>query len=294
MTLKQLLVVSLFCLVNPFSGSTQYNVDNEYREELEEIILNYHRHGFERFNVDVSKTLFYRGVMSTLFKYRQLNDSVISEKYLKEKAQYLIDDNSMTQLDIEEDSTYHDYYPNRDLQTKTDSAGVNTVTQRFFENGRISIRSIIKTSHDSITNADIKISKYYKGDKRTSFKSVTTYISEDIVLYKYYKLIEGDWKMTLEKINLILHSQTEFTKTKFEKIYEFNHSTSDDNLINSSEQIVDNVKKLKGITIENNEKRTVTYYDNRGLIEKIVISFGANKESIFGRRKIVLRPLELN
>ena len=298
MTVKQLLVLTVTCLTTPFLANSQFDSDYLHRTELTKIILNYHAHGFKHFNVDVSQSLEPHKSTFTLYKYRSQNDSVIREKYSKNTTEYLIQDTTVIELNAEvlDDLPFMVNWN----KTEVDSSGTHVTIAHNIVEGDTLMGFTIRTYFDSATNSSIQITNSIPQNDYSLYKSVSKVISDDITLHKNYQRRKGIWTINSEHITIKLYSQTEFTKTTLERSYQITHPPPD--LIPQNEL---NIKEHGEIEIENKqlqylsqtdlyEKKIVTHYDYRGLIEKIVVTTDRGEKYQDRRTKIVLRPAELN
>ena len=124
---------------------------------------------------------------------------------------------------------------------------------------------------DTIESSTTSITKYRRNGKWTGNKMVVTKISEDLKHTRYFSLIKDKWELSQNQMEIILRSQTEFSKTKTVLTRGVSY------------QIPENGSKVP-YTI-NSERKSVLHYDEQGIIEAVVI-VKADHENDYGRKKI--------
>lgn len=276
---KRLLIITLLFLALPFIGESQLSFENEINASVKEIILNFQSRGIGHFNIEKSHSnKSMDQPRFTTFKYQFRNDSVFSHKQGKRISNYVIRKSKLIQLDNKEDSAWFDPIRNS-YHTLQDSAGIEIRKSQNVEFGDTVLTLYRSLEKDSINNSITILEKYKTDTIWTTNKFVTTNVSDDIVRVQSFSFKDQVWLLNSDFVTLKLHSETESTYTTTEMTFGNNFK------LNKESDFLN----LEG-TIE---KKTVTHFNRRGMIERIVITNKSKAYQFLGDYTIVLTPIKL-
>jgi|TARA_B110000879_G_scaffold44412_1_gene62841 hypothetical protein len=124
---------------------------------------------------------------------------------------------------------------------------------------------------DTLENSTTSITKYRRNGKWAGNKMVVTKISEDLIHTRYYSLIDDKWELSQNQMEIILRSQTEFSRTKIVMTKGVSYFIPE--------------KDSKVPYTINSERKSILHYDEKGVIEAVVI-VKKDHENNFGRKNI--------
>lgn len=276
---KRLLVLTFLFLALPFIGKSQLSDENDINASVKEIILNFQSRGINHFNIEKSlSNEFMTEPRLTTFKYQFLNDSIFSHKHGKRISNYVLRKSKIIQLDSIEDSVWFDLNRNS-YHTLEDSAGIEIRKSQIIISGDTTLSMYKSVAKDSIDNSITILIKYRVDSLWTINKQVTTNISDDIVRVQSYSFSENTWLLNSDFVTFKLHSETESTSTTTELTY------GNDFKLNKESDFLN----LEGTL----ERKTVTHFNQREMIEKIVITNKSKAYQLFGNSTTVLTPIRL-
>lgn len=242
----------------------EYGVD----KEIKQVILNHRSFNAKHLKIEFEN--FQGEIYSMRFKF--LTDSTFSYRNKRYKSEHVIRGNEIFNFGKSLVKNTEETLSDTQVFKSTEKNGIVTGSLYYVFETDTLLYSIQSTEIDSIENSTTSITKYRNGKDWTGFKQVETQISDDLIRTQNFSLVNNTrWEMKLDKMDIILKSRTEFSKTKI--LLSKGKSANEDE---------DNEEEFSTI---DTERKSVRHYNGRGLIEAVVI-VNQDHEEYFENKRV--------
>ncbi|MFT6503200.1 MAG: hypothetical protein ACJASQ_003333 [Crocinitomicaceae bacterium] len=241
----------------------------EYRvsEEIKDVILNHQLHDSKRLRIEFEDS---EGKIHAM-KIKFQTDSTFIFKSKKHKTKNVIRGNEIFNINGHSIRLATQKLPENQVLVSTKENG-QTKNSLYYVTGSDSVLFSVQTEKvDTIENATTSITKYRRNGKWTGNKMIINTFSKDLKQTRYYSLIDDNWELSQNQMEIILRSQTEFSRTKI--------------VMTKGVSYLIPEKGLKLPYTINSERKSILHYDEKGVIEAVVI-VKKDHENNFGRKKI--------
>ena len=247
----------------------QSNLGIEFRvsEEIKDVILNHQFHHVKRLKIEFEGSEGNVHAMKIKFK----TDSTFIFKSKKHKTENVIRGNEILNINGYRIRLATQKLPENQVLVSTKENG-QTKNSLYYVTRSDSVLFSVQTEKvDTLENSTTSITKYRRNGKWAGNKMVVTKISEDLIHTRYYSLIEDKWELSQNQMEIILRSQTEFSRTKIVMTKGVSYFIPE--------------KDSKVPYTINSERKSILHYDEKGVIEAVVI-VKKDHENNFGRKNI--------
>lgn len=247
----------------------QSNLGIEFRvsEEIKDVILNHQFHHAKRLKIEFEDSEGNVHAMKIKFK----TDSTFIFKSKKHKTENVIRGNEILNINGYRIRLATQKLPENQVLVSTKENG-QTKNSLYYVTGSDSVLFSVQTEKvDTLENSTTSITKYRRNGKWAGNKMVVTKISEDLIHTRYYSLIDDKWELSQNQMEIILRSQTEFSRTKIVMTKGVSYFIPE--------------KDSKVPYTINSERKSILHYDEKGVIEAVVI-VKKDHENNFGRKNI--------
>ena len=247
----------------------QSNLGIEFRvsEEIKDVILNHQFHHVKRLKIEFEDSEGNVHAMKIKFK----TDSTFIFKSKKHKTENVIRGNEILNINGYRIRLATQKLPENQVLVSTKENG-QTKNSLYYVTGSDSVLFSVQTEKvDTLENSTTSITKYRRNGKWAGNKMVVTKISEDLIHTRYYSLIDDKWELSQNQMEIILRSQTEFSRTKIVMTKGVSYFIPE--------------KDSKVPYTINSERKSILHYDEKGVIEAVVI-VKKDHENNFGRKNI--------
>lgn len=254
----------------------QSNLGIEFRvsEEIKDVILNHQFHHAKRLKIEFEDSEGNVHAMKIKFK----TDSTFIFKSKKHKTENVIRGNEILNINGYRIRLATQKLPENQVLVSTKENG-QTKNSLYYVTGSDSVLFSVQTEKvDTLENSTTSITKYRRNGKWAGNKMVVTKISEDLIHTRYYSLIDDKWELSQNQMEIILRSQTEFSRTKIVMTKGVSY------FIPEKDSKVPYTINSEPYTI-NSERKSILHYDEKGVIEAVVI-VKKDHENNFGRKNI--------
>ncbi|MEJ6600187.1 MAG: hypothetical protein QNL36_08740 [Crocinitomicaceae bacterium] len=211
-------------------------------------------------------------------KIKFKTDSTFIFKSKKHKTENVIRGNEILNINGYRIRLATQKLPENQVLVSTKENG-QTKNSLYYVTGSDSVLFSVQTEKvDTLVNSTTSITKYRRNGKWAGNKMVVTKISEDLIHTRYYSLIEDKWELSQNQMEIILRSQTEFSRTKIVMTKGVSY------FIPEKDSKVPYTINSEPYTI-NSERKSILHYDEKGVIEAVVI-VKKDHENNFGRKNI--------
>ncbi len=247
----------------------QSNLGIEFRvsEEIKDVILNHQFHHAKRLKIEFEDSEGNVHAMKIKFK----TDSTFIFKSKKHKTENVIRGNEILNINGYRIRLATQKLPENQVLVSTKENG-QTKNSLYYVTRSDSVLFSVQTEKvDTLENSTTSITKYRRNGKWAGNKMVVTKISEDLIHTRYYSLIDDKWELSQNQMEIILRSQTEFSRTKIVMTKGVSYFIPE--------------KDSKVPYTINSERKSILHYDEKGVIEAVVI-VKKDHENNFGRKNI--------
>ena len=247
----------------------QSNLGIEFRvsEEIKDVILNHQFHHVKRLKIEFEDSEGNVHAMKIKFK----TDSTFIFKSKKHKTENVIRGNEILNINGYRIRLATQKLPENQVLVSTKENG-QTKNSLYYVTRSDSVLFSVQTEKvDTLENSTTSITKYRRNGKWAGNKMVVTKISEDLIHTRYYSLIDDKWELSQNQMEIILRSQTEFSRTKIVMTKGVSYFIPE--------------KDSKVPYTINSERKSILHYDEKGVIEAVVI-VKKDHENNFGRKNI--------
>lgn len=247
----------------------QSNLGIEFRvsEEIKDVILNHQFHHAKRLKIEFEDS---EGNVHTM-KIKFKTDSTFIFKSKKHKTENVIRGNEILNINGYRIRLATQKLPENQVLVSTKENG-QTKNSLYYVTRSDSVLFSVQTEKvDTLENSTTSITKYRRNGKWAGNKMVVTKISEDLIHTRYYSLIDDKWELSQNQMEIILRSQTEFSRTKIVMTKGVSYFIPE--------------KDSKVPYTINSERKSILHYDEKGVIEAVVI-VKKDHENNFGRKNI--------
>ena len=254
----------------------QSNLGIEFRvsEEIKDVILNHQFHHVKRLKIEFEDSEGNVHAMKIKFK----TDSTFIFKSKKHKTENVIRGNEILNINGYRIRLATQKLPENQVLVSTKENG-QTKNSLYYVTRSDSVLFSVQTEKvDTLENSTTSITKYRRNGKWAGNKMVVTKISEDLIHTRYYSLIDDKWELSQNQMEIILRSQTEFSRTKIVMTKGVSY------FIPEKDSKVPYTINSEPYTI-NSERKSILHYDEKGVIEAVVI-VKKDHENNFGRKNI--------
>ncbi|MFT6243739.1 MAG: hypothetical protein ACJA0U_002196 [Salibacteraceae bacterium] len=222
-------------------------------EEVKHVILNHQLHDAKRLRIEFEDSEGKIHAMKINFQ----TDSTFTFKNKKHKTENVIRGNEIFNINGHSIRLATQKLPENQVLVSTKENG-QTKNSLYYVTGSDSVLFSVQTEKvDTLENSTTSITKYRRNGTWTGNKMVVTKISEDLIHTRYYSLVDDKWELSQNQMEIILRSQTEFSRTKI-----------------AMKKGVSYLIPEKGSKVPytiNSERKSVLHYDEEGIIEAVVI-----------------------
>ena len=247
----------------------QSNLGIEFRvsEEIKDVILNHQFHHVKRLKIEFEDSEGNVHAMKIKFK----TDSTFIFKSKKHKTENVIRGNEILNINGYRIRLATQKLRENQVLVSTKENG-QTKNSLYYVTRSDSVLFSVQTEKvDTLENSTTSITKYRRNGKWAGNKMVVTKISEDLIHTRYYSLIDDKWELSQNQMEIILRSQTEFSRTKIVMTKGVSYFIPE--------------KDSKVPYTINSERKSILHYDEKGVIEAVVI-VKKDHENNFGRKNI--------
>ena len=247
----------------------QSNLGIEFRvsEEIKDVILNHQFHHAKRLKIEFEDSEGNVHAMKIKFK----TDSTFIFKSKKHKTENIIRGNEILNINGYRIRLATQKLRENQVLVSTKENG-QTKNSLYYVTRSDSVLFSVQTEKvDTLENSTTSITKYRRNGKWAGNKMVVTKISEDLIHTRYYSLIDDKWELSQNQMEIILRSQTEFSRTKIVMTKGVSYFIPE--------------KDSKMPYTINSERKSILHYDEKGVIEAVVI-VKKDHENNFGRKNI--------
>lgn len=265
--IRNCLAILFLLLSLPIWCQSNLGIEFHVSEEIKDVILNHQFHHAKRLKIEFEDS---EGNVHTM-KIKFKTDSTFIFKSKKHKTENVIRGNEILNINGYRIRLATQKLPENQVLVSTKENG-QTKNSLYYVTGSDSVLFSVQTEKvDTLENSTTSITKYRRNGKWAGNKMVVTKISEDLIHTRYYSLIEDKWELSQNQMEIILRSQTEFSRTKIVMTKGVSYFIPE--------------KDSKVPYTINSERKSILHYDEKGVIEAVVI-VKKDHENNFGRKNI--------
>lgn len=265
--IRNCLAILFLLLSLPIWCQSNLGIEFHVSEEIKDVILNHQFHHAKRLKIEFEDS---EGNVHTM-KIKFKTDSTFIFKSKKHKTENVIRGNEILNINGYRIRLATQKLPENQVLVSTKENG-QTKNSLYYVTGSDSVLFSVQTEKvDTLVNSTTSITKYRRNGKWAGNKMVVTKISEDLIHTRYYSLIEDKWELSQNQMEIILRSQTEFSRTKIVMTKGVSYFIPE--------------KDSKVPYTINSERKSILHYDEKGVIEAVVI-VKKDHENNFGRKNI--------
>ena len=272
--IRNCLAILFLLLSLPIWCQSNLGIEFHASEEIKDVILNHQFHHAKRLKIEFEDS---EGNVHTM-KIKFKTDSTFIFKSKKHKTENVIRGNEILNINGYRIRLATQKLPENQVLVSTKENG-QTKNSLYYVTGSDSVLFSVQTGKvDTLENSTTSITKYRRNGKWAGNKMVVTKISEDLIHTRYYSLIDDKWELSQNQMEIILRSQTEFSRTKIVMTKGVSY------FIPEKDSKVPYTINSEPYTI-NSERKSILHYDEKGVIEAVVI-VKKDHENNFGRKNI--------
>ena len=272
--IRNCLAIFFLLLSLPIWCQSNLGIEFHVSEEIKDVILNHQFHHAKRLKIEFEDS---EGNVHTM-KIKFKTDSTFIFKSKKHKTENVIRGNEILNINGYRIRLATQKLPENQVLVSTKENG-QTKNSLYYVTGSDSVLFSVQTEKvDTLENSTTSITKYRRNGKWAGNKMVVTKISEDLIHTRYYSLIDDKWELSQNQMEIILRSQTEFSRTKIVMTKGVSY------FIPEKDSKVPYTINSEPYTI-NSERKSILHYDEKGVIEAVVI-VKKDHENNFGRKNI--------
>ena len=272
--IRNCLAILFLLLSLPIWCQSNLGIEFHVSEEIKDVILNHQFHHAKRLKIEFGDSEGNVHAMKIKFK----TDSTFIFKSKKHKTENVIRGNEILNINGYRIRLATQKLPENQVLVSTKENG-QTKNSLYYVTGSDSVLFSVQTEKvDTLENSTTSITKYRRNGKWAGNKMVVTKISEDLIHTRYYSLIDDKWELSQNQMEIILRSQTEFSRTKIVMTKGVSY------FIPEKDSKVPYTINSEPYTI-NSERKSILHYDEKGVIEAVVI-VKKDHENNFGRKNI--------
>lgn len=265
--IRNCLAIFFLLLSLPIWCQSNLGIEFHVSEEIKDVILNHQFHHAKRLKIEFEDS---EGNVHTM-KIKFKTDSTFIFKSKKHKTENVIRGNEILNINGYRIRLATQKLPENQVLVSTKENG-QTKNSLYYVTGSDSVLFSVQTEKvDTLENSTTSITKYRRNGKWAGNKTVVTKISEDLIHTRYYSLIDDKWELSQNQMEIILRSQTEFSRTKIVMTKGVSYFIPE--------------KDSKVPYTINSERKSILHYDEKGVIEAVVI-VKKDHENNFGRKNI--------
>ena len=265
--IRNCLAIFFLLLSLPIWCQSNLGIEFHASEEIKDVILNHQFHHAKRLKIEFEDS---EGNVHTM-KIKFKTDSTFIFKSKKHKTENVIRGNEILNINGYRIRLATQKLPENQVLVSTKENG-QTKNSLYYVTGSDSVLFSVQTEKvDTLENSTTSITKYRRNGKWAGNKMVVTKISEDLIHTRYYSLIDDKWELSQNQMEIILRSQTEFSRTKIVMTKGVSYFIPE--------------KDSKVPYTINSERKSILHYDEKGVIEAVVI-VKKDHENNFGRKNI--------
>ncbi len=265
--IRNCLAILFLLLSLPIWCQSNLGIEFHASEEIKDVILNHQFHHAKRLKIEFEDSEGNVHAMKIKFK----TDSTFIFKSKKHKTENVIRGNEILNINGYRIRLATQKLPENQVLVSTKENG-QTKNSLYYVTGSDSVLFSVQTGKvDTLENSTTSITKYRRNGKWAGNKMVVTKISEDLIHTRYYSLIDDKWELSQNQMEIILRSQTEFSRTKIVMTKGVSYFIPE--------------KDSKVPYTINSERKSILHYDEKGVIEAVVI-VKKDHENNFGRKNI--------
>ena len=265
--IRNCLAILFLLLSLPIWCQSNLGIEFHASEEIKDVILNHQFHHAKRLKIEFEDS---EGNVHTM-KIKFKTDSTFIFKSKKHKTENVIRGNEILNINGYRIRLATQKLPENQVLVSTKENG-QTKNSLYYVTGSDSVLFSVQTEKvDTLENSTTSITKYRRNGKWAGNKMVVTKISEDLIHTRYYSLIDDKWELSQNQMEIILRSQTEFSRTKIVMTKGVSYFIPE--------------KDSKVPYTINSERKSILHYDEKGVIEAVVI-VKKDHENNFGRKNI--------
>ena len=265
--IRNCLAILFLLLSLPIWCQSNLGIEFHVSEEIKDVILNHQFHHVKRLKIEFEDSEGNVHAMKIKFK----TDSTFIFKSKKHKTENVIRGNEILNINGYRIRLATQKLPENQVLVSTKENG-QTKNSLYYVTRSDSVLFSVQTEKvDTLENSTTSITKYRRNGKWAGNKMVVTKISEDLIHTRYYSLIDDKWELSQNQMEIILRSQTEFSRTKIVMTKGVSYFIPE--------------KDSKVPYTINSERKSILHYDEKGVIEAVVI-VKKDHENNFGRKNI--------
>ena len=265
--IRNCLAILFLLLSLPIWCQSNLGIEFHVSEEIKDVILNHQFHHAKRLKIEFEDSEGNVHAMKIKFK----TDSTFIFKSKKHKTENVIRGNEILNINGYRIRLATQKLPENQVLVSTKENG-QTKNSLYYVTRSDSVLFSVQTEKvDTLENSTTSITKYRRNGKWAGNKMVVTKISEDLIHTRYYSLIDDKWELSQNQMEIILRSQTEFSRTKIVMTKGVSYFIPE--------------KDSKVPYTINSERKSILHYDEKGVIEAVVI-VKKDHENNFGRKNI--------
>lgn len=265
--IRNCLAILFLLLSLPIWCQSNLGIEFHVSEEIKDVILNHQFHHAKRLKIEFEDS---EGNVHTM-KIKFKTDSTFIFKSKKHKTENVIRGNEILNINGYRIRLATQKLPENQVLVSTKENG-QTKNSLYYVTRSDSVLFSVQTEKvDTLENSTTSITKYRRNGKWAGNKMVVTKISEDLIHTRYYSLIDDKWELSQNQMEIILRSQTEFSRTKIVMTKGVSYFIPE--------------KDSKVPYTINSERKSILHYDEKGVIEAVVI-VKKDHENNFGRKNI--------
>ena len=265
--IRNCLAILFLLLSLPIWCQSNLGIEFHASEEIKDVILNHQFHHAKRLKIEFEDSEGNVHAMKIKFK----TDSTFIFKSKKHKTENVIRGNEILNINGYRIRLATQKLPENQVLVSTKENG-QTKNSLYYVTRSDSVLFSVQTEKvDTLENSTTSITKYRRNGKWAGNKMVVTKISEDLIHTRYYSLIDDKWELSQNQMEIILRSQTEFSRTKIVMTKGVSYFIPE--------------KDSKVPYTINSERKSILHYDEKGVIEAVVI-VKKDHENNFGRKNI--------
>ena len=265
--IRNCLAILFLLLSLPIWCQSNLGIEFHASEEIKDVILNHQFHHAKRLKIEFEDSEGNVHAMKIKFK----TDSTFIFKSKKHKTENVIRGNEILNINGYRIRLATQKLPENQVLVSTKENGQTKNSLYYVIESDSVLFSVQTEKVDTIENSTTSITKYRRNGKWAGNKMVVTKISEDLIHTRYYSLIDDKWELSQNQMEIILRSQTEFSRTKIVMTKGVSYFIPE--------------KDSKVPYTINSERKSILHYDEKGVIEAVVI-VKKDHENNFGRKNI--------
>ncbi|NRA13657.1 MAG: hypothetical protein HRT57_17080 [Crocinitomicaceae bacterium] len=264
--MKFCFTIVLVILSNFAIGQIYFEPESGICKEINQIIINYQSSKAKRLRIVFENS---EGELESI-RVKFLTDSTFIYGTGRQKMELVTRGDEIFDFGTNKIDDLKNFLPTDQVSKRTEKDGVFTRSLYYVTGTDSILYSTWTQVYDSTDNSTTTITKYRSGKNWTGSKHIKTVLSDDLVRTQNFTLIDNvNWKMSLDKVDITLKSQTKFSKTKIL-------------MTKGTSMIEDGNGEYFNL---NHERKSILYYDQKRLIEAVVI-VNTNHEDGFESSKI--------